>query len=117
MCIRDSTKGAANLNQALAIATAVLPNSVAIANRQTTCTNLQTQINALEATVLETIAARNVLAARVLVLENNYATQTDIAALQSRAASLETWAGKTNLETYSPFTSMGSLGGVPWPWP
>ena len=86
------TKGAANLNQALAIASAVLPNSVAIANLQTTCTSLQNQINALEATVLETIAARNVLAARVTVLENSYATQSDVSALQSRCGDLETWA-------------------------
>ena len=96
------TKGAANLNQALAIASAVLPNSVAIANLQTTVTSLQNQINALTATLNESIAARGVLAARVTVLENNYATQGDISALQNRAASLESWAGKQVLATRPP---------------
>ena len=62
----------------------------------------QSQISALEATVLETIAARNVLAARVTLLENSYATQSDVSALQSRCGDLETWAD--------------ALDGVPWPW-
>ena len=110
------TKGAANLNQALAIASAVLPNSVAIENIQTTCTNLQNQINALTATLNESIAARGVLEGRVTVLENSYATQSDVSALQSRATSLETFAGKTIVGTYSPFSSMPSLQGNPWPW-
>ena len=102
--LKDSfyTKGAANLNQALAIASAVLPNSVAIANLQTTCTNLQGAIDALTATLNESIAARGVLEARVTVLENNYATQSDVSALQSRCGELETWAD--------------ALDGVPWPW-
>ena len=104
------TKGAANLNQALAIASAVLPNSVAIANLQTTVASLQSQIDALTATLNESIAARNVLEARVTALENTYATQSDISALQARAASLEAWAGKSIMGgNYSPFSSMSAL--------
>ena len=43
-------------------------------------------------------------------MENNYATQSDISALQSRAADLESWAGKSIMGgSFSPFTSMQAL--------
>ncbi len=82
--------------------------SVAIANLQTTCTNLQSQIDALTATLNESIAARGVLEARVTALENSYATQSDISAAQTRLTSLEGWAGKSN-SGYAPFSSMSYL--------
>ena len=104
------------MNQALAIAQAILPNSVAIANLETTVVSLQNQINALTATLNESIEARGVLEARVTALEGSCATQGDISALQVRASSLEVWAGKTITGTYSPFSSMPALENNPWPW-
>jgi len=88
-----------------ATSTANQPLSNDIETLQASLTALTNTVTALNATVLEGIAARNLLAARVTQLENTYATQTDISAHNSRIQSLEIWCGKLLIGGFSPFSS------------